>query len=209
MKYTKNYEAGPRQTSEAVVETNGVITKINQSRVLFLLFAELKMYNFPFIEAIYEENNDNFQIGDLVTFYNVNSTDVYNNSIYGLVICNKTVDIISLCGALPEPEIIHKLSGSWLIVISEYSFSNITYPESNKICLDDSKGISFKDLLIFSNYNETANVTYEVLEKSSDGCITLSTNIIASKYGDWIFVAKVGTSSNRYSLQSHDRCPLL
>ena len=80
------------------------------------------MYNFPFIEAIYEENNDNFQIGDLVTFYNVNSTDVYNNSIYGLVICNKTVDIISLCGALPEPEIIHKLSGSWLIVISEYSF---------------------------------------------------------------------------------------
>ena len=32
-------------SSGAIVETDGVITKINKSRVLFLLFAELKMYN--------------------------------------------------------------------------------------------------------------------------------------------------------------------
>ena len=85
---------------------------------------------------------------------------------------------------------------------SEFAHSNISKIDLNMLCSHGNGTFAKTDLLVFSNFHETTNVTFEVMSLLGNGCLLLNKNVSRSRFGAWMFVAKIGDDTNRYVVET-------
>ena len=115
-----------------------------------------------------------------------------------------------VCGKFKGLSNIKSLNSSSWIRVSEFARPNISKIDLNMLCSHGNGTFAKTDLLVFSNFHETTNVTFEVMSLLGNGCLLLNKNVSRSKFGAWMFVAKIGDDTNRYDDGDYpvkDWCP--